>query len=246
MTTYEHKAQLQLQYWQHRMQRKPSVANRIAKAVQDKVNNIIPEKVHQTITTVIEKMVKTVVLGSQFTSKPPVTEGGLELREALVNNIIDSYRNAATVEGAVTGAGGILMGLADFPVLIAIKMKMLFEIAPQYGFDVHDYKERLYILYIFQLAFSSQKGRNEVYAHIAQWQGYSSSLPDDAKDFDWRTFQQEYRDFIDLAKMAQLIPFIGAAVGAVVNYRLINQLGETAINCYRMRRFSALQIMPAE
>ncbi|MDX5437118.1 MAG: EcsC family protein, partial [Pontibacter sp.] len=44
-----------------------------------------------------------------------------------------------------------------------------------------------------------------------------------------------YRDYIDLAKMAQMIPMIGAPVGAVVNYRLISKLGKTAKNAYRMR-----------
>ncbi|WP_255494182.1 EcsC family protein [Hufsiella ginkgonis] len=35
--------------------------------------------------------------------------------------------------------------------------------------------------------------------------------------------------------MAQLIPVIGAAVGAIANYKLVDKLGETAMNCYRMR-----------
>ena len=56
-------------------------------------------------------------------------------------------------------------------------------------------------------------------------------------EFDWRSFQQQYRDYIDLAKLAQLVPIIGAPVGAVVNYRLIRKLGSTAINAYRMRWF---------
>jgi len=58
--------------------------------------------------------------------------------------------------------------------------------------------------------------------------------------FDWRTFQQEYRDYIDIAKMAQLIPGIGAVVGVVVNYKLIKQLGNTAINAYRMRLYETM------
>jgi hypothetical protein len=53
--------------------------------------------------------------------------------------------------------------------------------------------------------------------------------------FDWRTFQQEYRDYIDLAKLMQLVPGIGAVVGAVANFRLMDKLGETAVNAYRMR-----------
>ena len=39
--------------------------------------------------------------------------------------------------------------------------------------------------------------------------------------------------------MAQLVPVIGAVVGALANYKLVEQLGETAINCYRMQHFAA-------
>lgn len=47
--------------------------------------------------------------------------------------------------------------------------------------------------------------------------------------------QQQYRDYIDLVKMAQLVPVMGAPVGVIVNYRLIRKLGNTAMNAYRMR-----------
>lgn len=70
---------------------------------------------------------------------------------------------------------------------------------------------------------------------MTEWEQKSRDLPEDIHQFDWRNFQQEYRDYIDLAKMAQLIPVIGAPVGVVVNYRLIRKLGKTAMNAYRMR-----------
>ena len=38
-----------------------------------------------------------------------------------------------------------------------------------------------------------------------------------------------------IAKMAQLVPIIGAPVGAVANYALVKKLGKTAKNAYRMR-----------
>jgi hypothetical protein len=60
-------------------------------------------------------------------------------------------------------------------------------------------------------------------------------LPEDIHQFDWRSLQQQYRDYIDLAKMAQLVPIIGAPVGIVANYHLIKKLGNTAMNAYRMR-----------
>lgn len=243
MTPYEHHAYDELLIWQHKIQKKPSFTNRLAKSMQTRLNNFIPEKVHQVITVTIQKMVEAVLFGAKYTTSQPRSDGSLQLREAHVRERIEFYRKTASAEGAITGAGGILLGLADFPLLVGIKLKLLFEIAALYGYDVKDYKERVYLLYIFQLAFSSQQGRNEVYKHIANWQGYSHSLPGDVSEFDWRSFQQEYRDYIDLAKMAQLIPVIGAAVGAVVNYKLINQLGETAMNCYRMRKMSALTII---
>ena len=37
-------------------------------------------------------------------------------------------------------------------------------------------------------------------------------------DVDWRVFQQEYRDYLDVVKLFQLLPVVGAAVGgAIIN-----------------------------
>jgi hypothetical protein len=70
---------------------------------------------------------------------------------------------------------------------------------------------------------------------MLDWDKKLQELPHDIHQFNWRTFQQEYRDYIDLAKMAQLVPVIGAPVGAVANYALVKKLGRTAKNAYRMR-----------
>lgn len=243
MTPYEKQAYHELEIWKLKIRKRPSLLNSAAKSLQNRINRIIPEKIHNAITLTIEKMVKAVLFGAKYTTKEPKQNDSLQLREAFVKERIEFYRKTASAEGAVTGAGGILLGLADFPILIGIKMKMLFDIAAIYGYDVRNYKERLYILHIFQLAFSSQQGRNDVFRQMEDWESYQRSLPEDVDEFDWRTFQQEYRDYIDLAKMAQLIPVIGAAVGAIVNYKLINKLGETAVNCYRMRKVSSLKII---
>jgi uncharacterized protein (DUF697 family) len=238
METYEEKMYLELALWQRKMQKDPSFGDRLSKRVQNKINDFIPERVHKGITVTLEKMFKAVLFGAKYTNPKALTTGSLVYQEAYVKQRIKFYQNTASAEGAVTGAGGILIGLADFPIFIVIKMKLLFEIASLYGFDVKDYKERLYILYVFQLAFSSQQRRNELYMRLQNWSTYVAGLPEDADEFDWRSFQQEYRDYIDLAKMAQLIPVIGAAVGAIANYKLVAKLGETAMNCYRMRKFT--------
>ena len=235
MSPYEENVMHELRLWQKKMMKSPSLLDILSKGTQNRINRIIPEKVHKAITVGIRKMVQTVLFGSKYITPKPLGGVSLEIREESIGRKIESYRNAAVTEGAVTGAGGILLGLADFPLLLTIKIKLLFDIASLYGFNVKDYKERLFILYVFQLAFSSQQRRNEVYARIANWDSYIQELPPQVEEFDWRTFQQEYRDYIDLAKMAQLVPVIGAVVGAIANYRLVNLLGNTSMNCYRMR-----------
>ena len=235
MTPYESAAFDELKRWQRKTARGPSPAGRLTKQIQDTMNSLIPERVHLTLTAAIKEMVRLVLTGAKFTTKKMPADGALDMREGKVREQIEFYKKTAATEGGITGAGGILLGLAEFPVLLSIKMKLLFDIASLYGFDVKDYKERLFILYVFQLAFSSSTRRGDVYRRLENWDAYSKDLPEDKDQFDWRTFQQEYRDYIDLAKLAQLIPLIGAAVGVVVNYRLITKLGDTAMYAYRMR-----------
>ena len=235
MDNYQKEAYAELIIWQRNMMRSPGVINRLAKKIQTKINNWIPEKVHQAITATIKQLIRGVLFGAEYITSKPLQDKSFEVREMAVQERIKAYRNTAAVEGGVTGAGGILLGLADFPILIGIKIKLLFDIAGLYGFDVKDYKERVYILHIFEMAFSSDVRRKEIYKKLLNWDEYSLTLPNDIQQFEWRDFQQEYRDYIDLAKMAQLVPVIGAPVGVIVNYRLIQKLGTTAINAYRMR-----------
>ncbi len=235
VTTYQKKIDEELKAWQKKMCRRPSYAGKLSKSLQDKINSLIPAKVHKAITATIKQMVRVVLFGSKYTvPKKPVFHS-LEVTETAILQKINNYKKTAAVEGGLTGAGGVLLGFVDFPVLLGIKIKLLFDIAAMYGFDVKDYKERLYILYIFQLAFSSQKFRRSTFDQIENWDQKSKELPDNIHDFDWHNFQQEYRDHIDLAKMAQLIPGIGAVVGVIANYQLIKKLGNTAMNAYRMR-----------
>jgi uncharacterized protein (DUF697 family) len=234
---FEDKAMAEMSVWLAKTKQKPAFVSRLTKITQSGINQLIPEKVHQVVTYAIEKMVKAVLFGNKFLTSPPLQGSSLQQREAKVDKIIRLYQGTASVEGAVTGAGGILMGLADFPAFLTIKMKMLFEIASAYGYDVRKFEERLYILYVFKITFSSQHSRNKTIGVIENWDDYVAALPPETSDFDWRDFQLEYRDYLDLAKLVQLIPIIGAPVGAVANYKLSAKLGNIAKQCYRMRYF---------
>ncbi|WP_231424998.1 MULTISPECIES: EcsC family protein [Pedobacter] len=235
---YEQKITSEVDFWKFKILQKPSLLNKVTDSVQKKINSYIPDKIHSAITTAIKQMVKAVLFGSTFTTAKPLTHLTLMHREALIKQKIESYKKTGAAEGGITGAGGFLMSLADFPLLLGIKMKMLFDIAAVYGYDVKDYRERLFILHIFQLAFSSKEESQNVFVKMQDWDNKAHQLPTNIDEFDWLTFQQQYRDYIDLAKLAQMLPFVGAAVGAVANYKLIDKLGKTAMMSYRMRYFS--------
>ena len=229
---YEQNVHDELLAWKMKMGRRTGIINKISKKTQTKINSFIPEKVHQIVTEGIKGMVKATLTGSNLTTNKKIDDQlSLYERDVLLRQKLSSYRKSAVIEGAGTGAGGFLLGLADFPLLLSIKMKFLFDAAIIYGYDTNQYEERLFILHIFQLAFSSDDKRKDVFQIIEHWKEYKQQVV----DMDWREFQQEYRDYIDLVKMFQLIPGFGAIVGAFANYNLLDQLGETAMNVYRMR-----------
>jgi hypothetical protein len=92
------------------------------------------------------------------------------------------------------------------------------------------------------VAFSGKEKCTQSYHQLLHWEEKRFKLPTQMNDFDWRSFQQEYRDYIDLAKLLQLVPGIGAVVGAYANHRLVHKLGDTAKNAYRMRLFYLKQL----
>lgn len=238
MISYEDRALRELNDWKSIMKKKPSIIEKATKGVQSKFNSMLPDKYHEIITSSIKNLTKAVLYGSQYTTRPPMKNLSLAEREELVKGKAKFYKTTAVIEGAATGAGGIILGLTDFPLLLSIKMKFLYEVAIIYGFDVNEYSERLYILNIFQLAFSSKRNVNKVFEKMDRWDEYTKSLPSDINEFDWKSFQQEYRDYIDLAKLLQMVPGIGAFVGSYVNNNLMKKLNETAIQAYRMRIFN--------
>ncbi len=226
------KAELLL--WQHEMLKDPSLANQLVKGMQVRINNLIPEKVHHVFTKAIKEITRAVIFGAGFTTSANNKIEDLVAAEEKARERIRFYSSSASAEGAITGFGGFFWGLADFPLWLSLKMKMLFEIGSIYGIDINDLNERIYILHIFELTFSSQVNRNRIIKIMKNW-NQNKLVQNDIHQFDWQRFQLEYRDNIDLAKLLQLIPGFGAIIGAYVNLNLTKKLGKFAMNAYRMR-----------
>ncbi|WP_085506897.1 EcsC family protein [Thalassobacillus devorans] len=232
LSSYEEQVLREAKRWEKSLSKRDTLIQRSSKRIQTKINKKIPERVHQVVTESIRKMIEAALTSSEYIDPVEIkSDASFREREVMVYERMKRYKRTAAVEGAGTGAGGLLLGMADFPLLLSIKMKFLFDVGQLYGCEVQNYQERMYILHVFMLAFSSDNKQKEVAAIINHWEQEQLKW----KEVDWKSLQLEYRDTIDFVKMLQLIPGFGAVVGAWANTKLLEQLGETAMNCYRLR-----------
>ncbi|MFP7494835.1 EcsC family protein [Terribacillus saccharophilus] len=219
-------------FYFHSLQRRGGKFQRFSKGAQDTITDKIPTTVHRAITTAIRQMIELSLTSSKYIYPIQVDpKWSFEQREKEVRKVINRYKTTARAEGAGTGAGGILLGMADFPLLLSIKMKCLFDIGRIYGFDVTAFSERVFLLQIFSATFSSGETRVKLWEELRHWNQLTGSI----EDVNWRVLQQEYRDHIDLIKMIQLLPGVGAFVGAIINGKFLEQLGTAAMHAFRIR-----------
>ncbi|MFD1953045.1 EcsC family protein [Paenibacillus thailandensis] len=239
---YEEKVRNEIAAWESKLFKPPGWLERTSKTIGTRINDLIPAKVHDVITATIRSIVRTALYGAEYTPQRPVQSfSRLELADQEARRSLSLYQKIATAEGAGTGAGGIMLNLVDFPALIAIKMKFLFELAHIYGYDTKQFSERIFILKVFQLAFSGAEQRARLLDSVKRWDTEKELWVSDSeysKKMDWETFQKEYRDAIDFRKMLQMVPGIGAVAGAWANYTILEELGEAASNAYRLRRLN--------
>lgn len=240
---YEQKARAEIAAWEQQLFKPPGWLEKTSKAIGNRINNFIPAKAQDLITTTIKSIVRTALFGAEYTPQRPVQRTlNLELNDQEAKQLFSLYQKIAVAEGAGTGAGGILLNVVDFPALIAIKMKYLFELAHNYGYDTKHFSERVFILKVFQMSFSSPEQRANLLKSIKNWDAEKelwSAETEYSEHMNWETFQKEYRDAIDFRKLLQMVPGIGAVAGAWANYTILEELGQSATNAYRLRRLNA-------
>jgi hypothetical protein len=238
---YIDRVKIELEQWEKEIVCEPSFLDKLSRRVQKKVDSFIPDIVHEKIAQALQLSIKGLTSGiALITSDDYLLQKNLPLRikDSRANELILKYKNLASAEGAVTGAGGALLSAVDFPALIGIKLKLLQELSTNYGFNAKEFSERMFMIKLFQFAYSIEYLKFQRYEELRDWQPSrteekTNSLFTDGTD--WRAFATEYRDAIDMRKLLQIVPGIGAVVGAIANRSILDDLAQAAIRIYQLR-----------
>ena len=100
---YEARVLAEAEAWRERQLRRPGLWDMATRATQDRINRIIPERVHQIVTSGVELTTRGIMTGADWTTARPLLHGSLRTREELIQTRVDFYRTTASVEGGDQG-----------------------------------------------------------------------------------------------------------------------------------------------
>lgn len=222
--------------------------------IVNKIQGKIPEKLKDTLEVAFFRSFKLVFeRGHRYVEKT-YDKDKLVLEHDLNNYMVDKELNKKNIrrldkkaqgsrrfnstisilEGGVLGVLGI--GLPDIPLIIAVIIKTVYEIALSYGYDYNKEEERAYILLLVSTAISTgnvRRNLNDKADKLARKIDKDSILQIDLQEY-MKTASSILSDAMLTAKFIQGIPIVGA-VGGLVNYSIIKKVGNYSSLKYKKR-----------
>jgi hypothetical protein len=152
------------------------------------------------------------------------------------------YKGMALVEGAGAGAAGLPGIPVDIVALITMNLRAIGEYATHCGFDISVQHERLFALNVLGLASSPTDAAKQV--AMAQLVKIAQDVAKKRawKELEQHTFVAIIRNIskaigvrLTKAKLAQIVPAVGAAVGGGFNAYYTSRVTDAAYFLYRER-----------
>ena len=170
----------------------------------------------------------------------------LEEIDKTVGFLDAKYKGVASLEGAATGATGIIGLVADIPLLVSLNLRAIGEYATYYGFDISLQSERLFAMNVLGLASSPKDASKQVamseLVRIAKEVAAKKTWKSLEEHAFVRIIQHIARALgirLTKAKLAQFVPAVGAVVGMGFNAYFTSRVCEASYNLYRERFLAA-------
>ncbi len=180
-------------------------------------------------------------LGLEVESIEELQEEDLAKLDELARSSFNENALLAAIEGGGTGLGGAALIAADIPLLFTINFRLIQQVGGAYGFSLRGPEFQPLILSIFNVASSgSPEAKTDAmremsvaaaaFAHGMEYKGrrVSGTFSDQQ-----RHLPREIAKNLIGAKLGQMIPLAGAAVGAGINYWFTTQTAETSYMLFR-------------
>lgn len=176
----------------------------------------------------------------------------------IANALAEQNKWLAAVQGALSGATGVVGSAVDIPASLVMALRMIYQVGRSYGFELEKSNDQDVVQYIFQqvdLGLIAEKqtillavktlattlkshdlnhlqslvGSGGDYDAVKQW------LMDENGQFKWQWINQLPKVSV-LERLALLSPVVGAGVGAVYSWRLIDDVNDKAQQIFSTAR----------
>ena len=220
------------------------VANFVAPQFSDKVSDYLFDQLN-TFTNNISSV------------DAVLDEAGVQHLEELTRDISRSERISralaeqnkwiASVQGAVTGATGVIGSAVDIPVSIVMSLRTIYQVGRSYGFELNKETEQEIVQYIFKqidLGLIAEKQAilmaikalsNTLETHdVHQLQKLVGSSNDIEALKRWLTNEeggakwQWLNSIPKFSMLTKLLPIASASVGAMYSWKLVEEVNEKA------------------
>jgi hypothetical protein len=167
-----------------------------------------------------------------------IRDGGLELLDEVAWSITHENRVAAALDGLGCGLGGPTLVLVDVPMLLAVNLNAVAAIATVYGFDPGRGAERDFLIALLAGGAPALRQRLALDPDTAEHDPDGPG-PDGPRDgraaLELHAAAAEIAARIGRMKLLQVIPILGGAVGAGLNFHYTHGTTKTAVMAYRYR-----------
>ena len=222
---------------------------------------LVPEAVQDAVAKTIEgflggldfatrNTIDAEEIGSRLAELQSTLKDELKSADEAAKHYWNWHVGYAAAEGGLAGAAGLLGLAADIPALFAITLRLIQQVGTCFGYDVHSENEREYVLHILRTGSTGDltakvefliglKQIEQILLKVA-WKKMNEALAQReisrlAAMAALRQFAKSLGIQVTKRKSLQLIPVVGAVIGASFNATFINDVGRAAYMSYRRR-----------
>ena len=154
----------------------------------------------------------------------------LEECDRLTSRVSAAAQTWATIEGALTGAGGVITTFIDVPVLFVLSLRTILRIGHCYGFSLEEPKDQRFVLGVLIAATSGSLALRR--KRLDRLREIEHLLLEETQE---EVLTEEALSILFQLEIFEQVPGVGAISGAVLNLAFIRKVDITARRVFQER-----------